>query len=238
MKKINKGKVFSLVTNFALMGVITLVFTLGFAYNSSNVVNMKKSVQPIYRGNVEKRQVSIMFNVYENTEVVNSIIDVLEEYGVNATFFVGGCWADDNVETLKRIINSGSEIGNHGYFHKDHKKMSYEENLNEINVNTELIKGVCGVEMKLFAPPSGSFSQKTLDASDDLGYKVIMWSKDTIDWRDNDTKVIIDRATKNLKNGDLILMHPKMHTFTALPSILSYILHDGFNIVTVSENII
>ena len=64
-----------------------------------------------------------------------------------------------------------------------------------------------------------------------------MWSKDTIDWRDADAQVILDRATKNLKNGDLVLMHPTKATLNALPQIIQKIKENNFNIVNVSKNI-
>jgi peptidoglycan/xylan/chitin deacetylase (PgdA/CDA1 family) len=64
-----------------------------------------------------------------------------------------------------------------------------------------------------------------------------MWSKDTIDWRDKDVNLIIKRATKNPENGDLILMHPKPHTLSALGEIIDFYIGLGFNVVTVGENV-
>ena len=64
-----------------------------------------------------------------------------------------------------------------------------------------------------------------------------MWSKDTIDWRDKDESLVFSRATKNLKGGDLILMHPTEHTKNALKKILDYYKENGFSAVTVSEHI-
>ena len=171
------------------------------------------------------------------SEVVNGIIDTLNGYGVKATFFVGGCWADDNGETLCRIVDSGHEIANHGYFHKDHKKLGVDANRQEILLTGKIIEALCGVKPALFAPPSGSFSDVTLEVAFDLGYKVIMWSKDTIDWRDSDKKILFNRATKNPENGDLILMHPKKHTLGILGDVIEYYQNAGFSLVTVSENI-
>ena len=178
-----------------------------------------------------------MFNVYENSQVVNGIIDTLDNYGVKATFFVGGCWADDNGETLKKIVTSGHEIANHGYFHKDHKKLNLEQNKQEIFLTGEIINALSGVKPTLFAPPSGSFSDLTLEACYSLDYKLIMWSKDTIDWRDSGLDVIYNRATKNPENGDLILMHPKSHTLKVLPQIIEFYKNLEFEIVSVTDNL-
>ena len=89
--------------------------------------------------------------------------------------------------------------------------------------------------MKLFAPPSGSFSTTTLKAAEKLGYKTIMWTKDTIDWRDSDIETLFNRATKNLSAGDFILMHPKEHTAVVLNRILNYLNKIGLKAITVSD---
>ncbi len=236
MKKLSKRQ--TIIINTMLAMTLLIVYVINFMPKTTLETYGKDSLSAIYNGNRLHNNVSLMFNVYENTKIVNSIIDVLEQKGVKATFFVGGCWADDNGETLNRIINSGNEIANHGYFHKDHKKLSYDENLKEISNTDSVVKALCGAQMTLFAPPSGSFSPNTLKASYDLGYKVIMWSKDTIDWRDSNQTIIYNRATKNLAGGDLVLMHPKKHTLEILPSIIDYYLSVGFDVVCVSENIV
>lgn len=69
--------------------------------------------------------------------------------------------------------------------------------MSEIGLTHEIIKQLLGYEMTLFAPPSGSYGQNTLKVAQDMGYKTIMWSKDTIDWRDQDENLIYSRATKN-----------------------------------------
>ena len=98
-----------------------------------------------------------------------------------------------------------------------------------------LVKRIAGYEMNLFAPPSGAFSVTTLKVAEQLGYTTVMWSKDTIDWRDKDEDLVVKRATGDIASGDLVLMHPKEHTLRALPSILDYYGKIGLKAVTVSE---
>ena len=235
MKTLNKK--LTVITNSILVVIFLSVLLVGFLPEKTVPIYGGNQVTAIYNGNREYKNVSLMFNVYENTLVVNKIVEVLDEFNVKATFFVGGCWADDNGDALKKIIGSGHELANHGYFHKDHKKLSYEKNKEEISLTGVIVNALCGANLTLFAPPSGSFNETTLEAAFDLGYKVIMWSKDTIDWRDKDVSLIVSRATKNPQNGDLILMHPKEHTLSALPKIIKFYLDAGYNLTTVSENI-
>lgn len=207
MKILNKK--LTIFTN-VILGLLVIVVTL-ISFSPDTIVPIYggERVQAIYNGNKQKNNVSLMINVYENSDVVCEMIEVLNRYNAKATFFVGGCWADDNKETLLKIVESGNEIANHGYFHLDHKNISYEKNYQEINLTGIIIESLAGVKPTLFAPPSGSFSDHTLESAFELGYKVIMWSKDTIDWRDFNVDLIVKRATKNPENGDFILMHPK-----------------------------
>lgn len=224
-----------ILSNVIIFVVILLVFLIGFVPSMAVTISSNDSYSAIYRGNSSKNGVSLMFNVYENTEIVENILDVLNDNNAKATFFVGGCWADDNQNTLKRIISDGHELANHGYFHKDHKKLSYDENVREILDCDKIVTALTGYKMVLFAPPSGSFSKNTLNASINLGYKTIMWSKDTIDWRDSDENLLIKRATSNLSSGDFILMHPKKHTLSALPKIIDIIEKENLKLLTVSD---
>lgn len=231
------GKKRTFITDLILVLAFCAVFAVSFYPKTSIPIYGGKAVGAVYNGNRESNNVSLMFNVYENADIVRSIVKTLNERGARATFFVGGCWADDNGEILNEIIAAGHEIGNHGYFHKDHAKLDYEKNKEEITLTGKIVEALCGVKLSLFAPPSGSFSQNTLEAAYDCGYKVVMWSKDTIDWRDKSKSKVVSRATKGVVGGDLILMHPKPHTLAALPEILDFYNDVGLNVVTVSENI-
>ena len=93
-------------------------------------------------------------------------------------------------------------------------------------------------DIKLFAPPSGSFGQNTLKAAQSMGYKTIMWTKDTIDWRDQDENVLYQRAINKPKGGDLILMHPTLSTSKILGKVLAFYQKEGYNLTTVYENIL
>lgn len=188
-----------------------------------------------YNGDKSSDKVSLMVNVYWGTEYLDSMLESFEKYNVKTTFFIGGCWAGKNNEMLKKIAGKGHEIANHGYYHKDHKKLNEEQNRNEIMMTQELIEGILGVKTNLFAPPSGSFNDRTLKVADSLGYKTIMWSLDTIDWRDKNTQTIYKRATEKTKGGDLILMHPTLNTAEALDDILKTLKNKGLTVSTVSD---
>ncbi|MBQ7323396.1 MAG: polysaccharide deacetylase family protein [Clostridia bacterium] len=181
--------------------------------------------------------ISLMFNVYWGTEEVYRILDTLETYQAKATFFIGGCWADDNVDCLRAIYEKGHEIGNHGYFHKEHDRLDLPNNQKEIASCNRFIELSLGEAPKLFAPPSGAYNEDTLKAAGLLGMQTILWSKDTIDWRDKNAALIYSRATQGVTVGEFILMHPMKETADALEDILKYYKAQNWAVVTVSENL-
>ena len=231
-----KSKLIAIIVNAVICAVILTTCLVGFAGGEAVEVS-GDAAQPYYSAESRPKGVSLMFNVYQNTANVYKILDILDEYEASATFFVGGCWADDNVDCLREISARGHEIGSHGYFHKDHSKLTYRQNLDEIATSIKLIEAVLGVKATLFAPPSGAFCEATLSACSALGLKTIMWSRDTIDWRDGDVKLIFDRATNNISAGEFVLMHPMDVTVAALPDILAYIKQQSLKLVTISQNL-
>ena len=230
-----KSKLIAVITNSVLFAVVLAVSLVGiFAGNATAVSNKNSN---LYYSAENGTGVSLMFNVYEHTDNVLEILDILDEYEAKATFFIGGSWADDNVDCVREIFNRGHELASHGYFHKDHSRMTLEANLEEIRPSIKLLNMICGAEITLFAPPSGAFCEATLNACASMDLRVIMWSRDTIDWRDKDVNLIYTRATKNLEKGEFVLMHPTDCTVSALPKILTYIRNNGLSAVTVSQNL-
>jgi len=229
-------KKYHIVSNLIIAIMLITLFTFTFNIND-NYVFSYSNPNVIYNGNRESNKVSLMINVYWGNEYIQPMLDVLEEYNVKTTFFVGGSWATKYPDMLKLIYEKGHEIGNHGYHHKDQDKLSYDQNIQEINMCHKVIKNLINYDMTLFAPPSGAFNKSTLEASQELGYQVIMWSEDTIDWRDHDDDLIFERATKKVKGGSLVLCHPTEDTLKALPKILKYYQNNNFTACTVSENL-
>ncbi len=235
MKKISLK--IKMATNLVLGILVFSVGTLCLAPTDEGITVGGDVPQPYYSAGKNGKGVSLMFNVYEGTKVVYRILDTLCAYEAKATFFIGGSWADDNVQCLRDIYAAGHEIGNHGYFHKEHNKLNMAQNEKEISDCNRFIQLSIGVQPTLFAPPSGAYDGNTLAACKNLSMKTILWSKDTIDWRDRNSAVIYSRATKNICRGDFILMHPMKETADALEDILKYYQENSLEVVTVSENL-
>ena len=234
-KKRSKGKRAEILSGIVILcTVASLLLVTGLSY-IHNAETEKASGFAIYKGDTARDEAAMMFNVYEGNESIYAILEILRKNSSKATFFIGGIWAEKHPEVLLDIVRNGHELGCHGYLHKDHSKMSVEQNKEEIAICSELVKKITGVTIRLFAPPSGAFNENTEIACKALGQKMILWTKDTIDWRDRDVDLLVKRATKNISRGDLILMHPKTQTVAALPRIIEAYQNEGFSLLSVSE---
>jgi len=191
----------------------------------------------IYAGNQNSNKVTLMINVYWGDEHLESMLDTLNEYNMKTTFFLGGNWVLESESLAKKIVSLGHEIGSHATTHASLGNLDFNQNYKEIKTCHDIVSKSLNIEMNLLAPPSGSYNKHTTTAATSLGYKTIMWTRDTIDWRDRDVNIIYSRAVNNMQGGDLILMHPTKETAQALPKILDFIKNHGFILTTVSDNL-
>ena len=229
----SKRHLSTIFTNFAIILVLGILF-VSTIYGTTEVAAVKTN-DAVYSGNKDSDKLSLMINVYWGTEYIEKIMDVFDEYGFKTTFFVGGKWVEQNGELLKKMYDRGFEIANHGYLHRDASSINEEQNRQEIIITEKLIKSIIGYETKLFAPPSGDLSDAMFKVAKAEGYKVIMWTRDTIDWRDKNADLVYERAIKDAKSGDLVLMHPTAHTLEALPKILNALKEKNLKVDIVSN---
>lgn len=163
----------------------------------------------------------------------NKVLEVLEQYNVPATFFVLGSKVKGNEHIIKRIKESGSEIGNHTYNHKILTKLKDEEIKKEIDSTSNQIYSVTGEYPTLLRPSYGIVNKKVKSLADT---PIIIWDIDTLDWKYHNSKKIAGRVLSKSKDGSVVLMHDVYSsTANALKIIIPELKERGYTFVTVSE---
>lgn len=190
---------------------------------------------PIYRGHPEKEMVSFLINVSWGTEHIPGILKTLNSYDVKATFFIEGKWARENKEYVQMIYEQGHLIGNHAYNHPDMKTLSKEQIKDQIVDTNAIVEAIIKETPKWFAPPSGSFNDQVVEIAHQLEMETILWTVDTIDWRNPSVSVMINRVMKNIHPGAMILMHPTEPVEQGLAELIEAIKTKEFKIDTVEE---
>jgi len=161
------------------------------------------------------------------------IIEILKENDVVATFFILGNKVELYKDTLKLSLEYGNEIGNHTYNHKWLTKLNDTEIKKQIEDTQNIIKNNLGVIPKLFRPSYGSINKRVRK---DINLDIVLWNVDTMDWKYKNIDKIVDRAVKNTKDGDIILMHETYkRTKDSLEKIISILKDKDFSFVTISE---
>lgn len=192
---------------------------------------------PIYRGNPNKKMISLMINVAWGNEYIDSILKTLKRENVKATFFFDGSWLNKNADIAKRIQAEGHEMSNHAYTHPDMSALSRQAQYNQISKTEALLKSTLNVNNKWFAPPSGSYNQATVQIAEEQGLKTVLWTIDTVDWQKPPADSIIRKISMKLEPGALILMHPTSSTRDALAGIIATAKTKGYALGTVSETL-
>ncbi|MEI3610879.1 polysaccharide deacetylase family protein [Pseudogracilibacillus sp. SO30301A] len=190
---------------------------------------------PIYRGHPEKEMVSLLINVSWGTEYIPGILKILKNENVKATFFIEGKWAKENKDIVKMIHEENHVIGNHGYNHPDMAEMSSNEIREQIEQTNDIIEAIIDVKPKWFAPPSGSFNENVVNIAHELDMETILWTVDTIDWKNPSVSVMINRVINNIHPGATILMHPTEPVAQGLAPLIQEIKQKDLSIGTIES---
>ncbi|MEH7346836.1 polysaccharide deacetylase family protein [Bacillus sp. JJ1532] len=190
---------------------------------------------PIYHGNLNSAKIAFMVNVAWGNEYLKDLLMILKKYQIKLTFFLEGRWVNNNPQSALKIQLAGHEIGNHAYSHPNMITLSDEEIKNEITSTNDVIEQHLKIKPAFFTPPYGYFDQRVIEAAAKEKMKTILWTLDTLDWKLEDHHKIINRIVPNLKNGSIILMHPKKSSLEALPIILNHAAEKRLIVCTISE---
>ena len=164
------------------------------------------------------------------------ILDVLKQYNGRATFFVTGNRVANYRGTILRAQELGCEIAGHSWNHKDLTKLSESSIRAQILDVEKAIYSVTGVSPPIYRPPYGAQDSKVRRVSGELGYALIMWSVDTLDWKYRNANYIYNAVMKGESDGAIVLCHD-LHSTTAdaMERVIPELVSRGYQLVTVSE---
>ena len=166
-------------------------------------------------GNIDKKYIYLTFDNGYEAGYTDKILESLKNNNVKAAFFITAHYANTASELVQQMIDDGHIIGNHTVNHKSMPDLDEEKIRKEIMELHQAINEKFGYEMKYIRPPMGEFSQRTINITNMLGYKTVMWSFAYEDW--NEEKQPSEEKAKkkiieNLHNGEIMLLHGNSKT--------------------------
>lgn len=215
---------------------ISIVYTSFINKMSVMEVFYNKKELPIYSVETEEKKISISFDAAWGDEYTNDILDILDKYEVKTTFFLVGFWVDKFPEKVEEIHKRGHDVGNHSTSHPYMSKLSEEQILKELNNTGNKIKELTGKEPTLFRPPFGDYNDRLIRVCRENDYHVIQWDVDSLDWKELGVQPVVDRVTRNVQNGSIVLFHNNAkYVKEYLPLVIEELQKDGYEIVPISE---
>lgn len=189
------------------------------------------------------KQIALTFDAGWEYATTIPLLNMLDRYGVKATFFLRANWVKDNLALAKEIQKRGHSIQNHSLTHPHMKDMTESQIRYEFTESTTIFKSLLGITPYLFRPPFGEYDARVLSIAGEQGYKyTVMWSIDTIDWAESSGGVTItsDYITNKVLNQatdkDIVLMHIAFQkTVDALPRMIETLKARGYEFKTVPQ---
>ena len=221
----------ALLIGIAVCAAGCLVFRAG---NWVSVSAAQKEL-PIYSVERKDKVCALTFDAAWGNEDTQTLIDILNKYGINTTFFVVGDWVDKYPESVKALSDAGNEVMNHSTSHAHFSQLSSDQIVSDITECNEKIAAVTGVTPTLFRCPYGEYDDHVISAVRGMGMTPVQWNVDSLDWKGISAADITKRVTTKVQNGSIVLFHNAgEHTPEALPDILSYLIGEGYEIVPIS----
>lgn len=226
----------------AMLWAILLFVVL--AYRENVIAVFSSKLKPIYSAEVTTSEIGLTFDISWGEKTPEPILDILREKGVKATFFLSSPWAAKHEDLVKRMVADGHEIASHGNRHVDLNTLSPGEIEREIMSAHEVLQQITGQKISLLRPPNGAYDNKLISVSQRLGYQVIQWSVDSLDWKRPGPEAVIHNVLNGLPNGhgagpgDIILFHASdsaPDTIKALPVVIDQLRAKNYQLVPVSQ---
>jgi peptidoglycan/xylan/chitin deacetylase (PgdA/CDA1 family) len=219
---------------------ITVILTIAILIQTSILGSAAEGSAKVYHKSASGgKKIALTFDDGPHPRYTPKILSILKEYGITATFFVVGVNVEYYPEAMQLIVDSGCEIGNHTYKHKNLSTLTKDEISDEIGRCREVLLNYYSVDSRLLRPPEGMYSEDVLSESRAVEHEIILWSIDTRDWAHTPSAEIAKNVLGNARGGDIILMHDYVsgqnQTIGALRLIIPELLERGFEFVTVSE---
>lgn len=141
------------------------------------------------------------------------LLDVLAKHEAKATFFLIGKYVRQRPGIARAIQSAGHEIGNHTYSHPNLIFVSARRLRQELQDCNKALEDALGTTPTLFRPPFGGRRPSVLRTARNFGFKTVMWSVSSYDWKADSPEFIMAKVAPALNSGraEIILLHDGGH---------------------------
>jgi peptidoglycan/xylan/chitin deacetylase (PgdA/CDA1 family) len=189
------------------------------------------------------RQIALTYDDGPNDPHTLHLLDVLAKHGVHATFFMIGRYVQQRPDIVRAVAQAGHVIGNHTFTHPRLIFQSEAQTRTQLVDCRQALQDAIGQHSNLFRPPFGGRRPVTLRIARELGLQTVMWNVTGYDWNAQPAVVIEKKIARQMRGGDLILLHDGSHralgadraqTVITTESLIRRYRDQGYEFVTVN----
>jgi nucleoside-diphosphate-sugar epimerase/peptidoglycan/xylan/chitin deacetylase (PgdA/CDA1 family) len=187
-------------------------------------------------GSRDRAQIAITVDDGPDPVYTPRMLDIFRSHAVKATFFVVGGAAEQYPELVRRMRSEGHEVGSHSYSHPYFQRLSWSGAVREIGMTRWVLDRILGEKCRLFRPPHGKLSLRSLIPAWAAGQQVVMWNVDLKDYLAASGDIEAQLEQTSFSSGDIILYHGiNEAALTALPRVIKAARENGRKAVTISQ---
>lgn len=220
------------------LALLLLVIHWGSPTVSEGHVPVATGYAAVDRVEGTSRDVALTFNTAWGTKTFTAVCEVLQEKGVQGTFFVAGPWAEANPELVDQAAAAGHEVGSLGYRQIDLTSTEDQVIGEEMDRAIEALAAVLEERPQLFRPPGGRCNERVTGVAMEKGLVVVTAALDAQDWANPGVEKIVERVREGVNPGFIIEFHAddsSAQLSEALPVIIQMLHEDDYRLVTVSQ---
>ena len=157
------------------------------------------------------KQLALTYDDGPNDPHTLRLMEILARHNVRATFFLIGRFVQQRPDIVREIVKAGHVIGNHTFTHPLLTLKSTAEVRKELTDCRSAIQEAIGEHSNLFRPPFGGRRPAVLRIVHELGLEPVMWNVTGYDWNAPPAEVIERKVSRQIRGGDVILLHDGGH---------------------------
>ncbi len=227
----------------ALAGAVTAAAAVAAGYQSMAPTAQwyGRTFTGLPRGS---RQIALTYDDGPNDPHTLRLLEVLAKHNVHATFFLIGRYVQQQPQIARAIVQAGHVVGNHTFTHPLLIFKSEAEIRQELTQCRDALQDAIGEPSNLFRPPFGGRRPAVLRIARELGLEPVMWNVTGYDWNAPPAAVIERKVAKQIRGGDVILLHDGGHkqmgadrsqTVIATDHLITRYKAEGYEFVTIPQ---
>ncbi|WAH42533.1 polysaccharide deacetylase family protein [Alicyclobacillus fastidiosus] len=191
--------------------------------------------QPPFLPNEPKR-IALTFDDGPDLQYTPEILEILDAYGVQSSFFCIGSQVQKFPNVLRRMVRDGHVVANHSWDHPYLTKESKSSVRMQLEQTSDIIEETVGLRPRLFRPPYGDINETLSTQVHSLGYDIVLWDVDSVDWSGISGPSILSNVLPPLKADSILLHHCAGNvsgTVDALPYLIEVAKAIRYQFVTI-----